>query len=131
LRPEPLPPAAARTLYNVFDAWSEGLGAVSDAHPAGGTVPAGEGGPDFDPAPAVAGAAAAAGEREALVRELAALERDPRLRLWSLSGFSWLPRSERRAVLAAWSRSPWPWRRRAVARLERLVRGALQSRPGA
>ena len=120
--PARLPPAAARTLYNAADA----------LRPPGVDA---RGGGDVDLAPAVARALVGPRERRALVRALAALERAPRLRLESLSGYSWLPRERRREILEAWARSALPWRRWRAARIARAVEaglgGGAHSLPGA
>jgi hypothetical protein len=114
-------PAAARTFYNVADALAPGDGV-----------------PGVDLAPFVA--ARIAGRGRAAERRLGwlllAVEWEPRVMLRGTSGFSWLPRAERRRALARWERSRIPLRRRGFAWLAELVReggkdASGQSLPGA
>jgi hypothetical protein len=100
----PLPPHAARTFYNVADAW---LPPDANARDLVAAL-----------APQLAGPA----DRARLARALAWLEWSPRLLLYSASGLSWLPRDARRAWLDRLERrGPF---RRAAARAHRAVRAA-------
>lgn len=112
-----LPPRAWRTLYNVADALRPA--------PAGGVA--------VDIAPAVEAMLATPGEAQTLRRMLWLLEVEVRLLRAPVRGFCWLSRAERRAALARMQRSPFPWRRRAFARLAAVVDGghASHSLPGA
>jgi hypothetical protein len=107
-----LPPRVARVLYNVADAWL----------PPGADCP---GAADFDLVPAVERRLGGGRERLELALVLALLEWEPRLRLRSLRGFSWLARPQRRALLADWERSPLGPRRRAAVWLRGLLQAAL------
>lgn len=100
--PWPLPPRAARTFYNVADAW----------------LPPDAG--ERDLVAALAPHLPGPAERARLARALAWLEWSPRLLLHAASGLSWLPRDERRAWLDRLERSG-PFRR-AAARAHRAVR---------
>ena len=102
----PLPPRAARTFYNVADAWL--------APDAG----------ERDLVAALASSLPDETERARLVRALAWLEWSPRLLLHSTSGLSWLPRENRRRWLDRLERSG-PFRR-AAARAHRAVRQACE-----
>lgn len=110
----PLPPGAARTLYNLADAWL----------PPG---PDGCGGGDVDCLPALERALGEAGPSAArrLRAGLALLEWRPLLTLRAGRGLSWLPRERRRALLARWERGALAPGRRALARLRRRVEGAV------
>lgn len=100
--PWPLPPRAARTFYNVADAW----------------LPPEAG--ERDLVAALAPYLPEAAERSRLARALAWLEWSPRLLLHSTRGLSWLPRDERRAWLDRLERrGPF---RRATARVHDAVR---------
>lgn len=77
----PLPPRAARTFYNVADAWLPGEADVRDF------------------VAALAPHVHERADRARLARALAWLEWSPRLLLHSARGLSWLPRAERRAWL--------------------------------
>jgi hypothetical protein len=110
----PLPPRAARVLYNAADAWLPPEAAGADAVAA--LAPRLR-----DPA-----------ERARLGRALLWLEWSPRLLLRSRRGLSWLPRAERRAWLDRLERrGPF---RAAAARVHAAVDAAwaeAQSRDGA
>ena len=100
--PWPLPPRAARTFYNVADAW----------------LPPEAG--ECDLVAALAPHLPEAAARSRLARALAWLEWSPRLLLHSTRGLSWLPRDERRAWLDRLERrGPF---RRATARVHDAVR---------
>ncbi len=102
----PLPPRAARTFYNVADAW----------------LPTDAG--ERDLVAALAPQLPEAAERARFARALAWLEWSPRLLLHSTRGLSWLPRAERRTWLDRLERrGPF---RRAAARAHRAVRLACQ-----
>lgn len=109
MRPERgLSASAARVFYNLADAWLPAAG-------------------DVDLVPALERLVTPA-EQRALERGLRLLEWEPRLRLWSLRGFAWLPRERRRELLALWARSPWPARRRWVVRTRALLEAAWRAR---
>jgi hypothetical protein len=128
--PRLLSPRAARTFYNAADALV----------PPG---PRGEpGAGDLDLVPELERRLRfeGVGAVRRLWLLLAILEGQPLATLRSRSGFSWLPREERRRVLDAWRRSRIPARRRALARLAARVDecfaaarapGSAQSVPGA
>ena len=97
----PLPPRAARTFYNVADAWL-----APDAGERDLVAALGSSLPD-------------ATERARLARDLTWLEWSPRLLLHSARGLSWLPRAERRAWLDRLERrGPF---RAAARRVQRAV----------
>jgi hypothetical protein len=99
-----LGPRAARVFYNVADAWRDAADADRDA--------------------VAELAALRLGDRDVrrLARVLWCIEWSPRLALRSRSGFSWLPRAERRAWLdLLGARGPRRWRD-AVRELRELVR---------
>ncbi len=99
--PWPLPPRAARTFYNVADAWLPDRTAERDVVAAlacGGLEPA---------------------ACARLTRDLCWLEWSPRLLLHSTRSLSWLPRDARRAWLDRVARRG-PFRRAAV-RVHRAI----------
>jgi hypothetical protein len=106
--------AAWRTLYNVLDALQP------------------EEEPGADPAPAVEAWLTTPKQARALRGTLRWLALESRLLRAPGRGFCWLPRAERRALLARWSRSVLPWRRRGFERLAAAAEAArrAQSRPG-
>jgi hypothetical protein len=115
--PRLLSPRAARTFYNAADALV----------PPG---PRGEpGAGDLDLVPELERRLRfeGVGAVRRLWLLLAILEAQPLVTLRSRSGFSWLPREERRRILDAWRCSRIAARRRGVERLAALVEGCYAS----
>jgi hypothetical protein len=98
----PLRPHAARVLYNLADVLAPEPGerdAVAD----------------------LAAALASPRARRAIERDLLLLEWSPRLLFAGVTGFSWLPREQRRAWLERLERSRLAWVRAHFACLRALV----------
>jgi len=117
-RPLQITASRARTFYNVADA----------------LIPPGEGRPgggELDLVPASEERLRALDPRSArqLLALLWLLEWQPRFCLRSLSGFSWLPRTERRVLLEGWRLSRLALCRRLFHDLQALVREAYAAHP--
>lgn len=115
-----LAPRAARTLYNLADAW---LPPGAAGEPGGGDV-------DLAPAAEALLARERRGAARRLLAALAWLEWEPRVLLRGRRGFSWLSREARRRQLEAWERSVFLPRREAARRLRAWVEASFEAQRG-